>query len=151
MTDSYRKLAIAIGINTVVMFLLTYALIDSLDHFYPNINRAYMALMMSAPMVVVMLVVMRSMYPDRRRNLYLIGGFIGLFVVIFTMSRLQTGVGDDQFLRSMIPHHSSAIVMCEEAALTSPEILDLCEDIVATQEREIAEMKRLLGQMNVSR
>ena len=144
MNDSYRKLAIAVGINTVVMFLLTYALIDQFDHFYPNINRAYMAVMMSAPMVVVMLIVMASMYPDRRRNLYLIGGFTALFVVVFTMGRLQTGVGDDQFLRSMIPQHSSAIVMCEEAALTDPEILDLCDEIVATQEREIAEMKDLL-------
>lgn len=145
MNDSYRKLAIAIGINTVVMFLLTYALIDTFDHFYPNINRVYMAVMMSAPMVVVMLIVMRSMYPERRRNLILIGGFAALFAVVFTMGRLQTGVGDDQFLRSMIPHHSSAIVMCEESAVTDPEILELCDEIVATQEREIAEMKGLLG------
>lgn len=144
MSDSYRKLAIAIGINTVVMFLLTYALIDTFDHFYPNINRIYMAVMMSAPMVVVMLIVMRSMYPEPRRNLLLIGGFAALFVVVFTMGRLQTGVGDDQFLRSMIPHHSSAIVMCEESAVTDPEILELCDEIVATQEREIAEMKELL-------
>lgn len=144
---SYRKLGIAVGINTVVMFLLTYALIDTFDHFYPNINRAYMAVMMSAPMVVVMmlLIVIGSMYPDRRRNLYLIFGFTALFGLVFTMGRLQAGVGDDQFLRSMIPHHSSAIVMCQESALTDPEILELCDEIVATQEREITEMKNLLA------
>lgn len=146
MDGSYRKLAIAVGINTVVMFLLTYALIDRFEHFYPNINRGYMAVMMSAPMVVVMLIVMRSMYPDRQRNIILIGAFTALFVAVFTMGRLQTGIGDDQFLRSMIPHHSSAIVMCEESALTDPDILELCEEIVATQEREIAEMKALLGE-----
>lgn len=66
-SSNYRKLGVAVGINTVVMFLLTYALIDTLDHFVPNINRVYMAVMMSAPMVVVMLSVMRSMYPNRRR------------------------------------------------------------------------------------
>ncbi|MEX2654347.1 MAG: DUF305 domain-containing protein [Acidimicrobiia bacterium] len=142
---NYRKLGVAIGINTVVMFLLTYALIDRFDHFLPNINRFYMAVMMSAPMVVVMLAVMWSMYPDRKLNLALIGGFSLLFVTVFTMGRLQTGVGDDQFLRSMIPHHSSAIVMCEEAALTDSEILSLCDEIVETQEREIAEMNELLA------
>jgi uncharacterized protein (DUF305 family) len=26
----------------------------------------------------------------------------------------QGAVGDDQFLRSMIPHHSGAILMCEQ-------------------------------------
>jgi uncharacterized protein (DUF305 family) len=45
----------------------------------------------------------------------------------------------------MIPHHSSAIVMCEEAAITDSEILSLCEEIVDTQEREIAEMNQLLS------
>ncbi|MEX1044313.1 MAG: DUF305 domain-containing protein [Acidimicrobiia bacterium] len=142
---NYRKLGVAIGINTVVMFLLTYALIDRFDHFLPNINRFYMAVMMSAPMVVVMLAVMWSMYPNRKLNLALIGGFSLLFVTVFTMGRLQTGVGNDQFLRSMIPHHSSAIVMCEEAAITDSGILALCEEIVETQEREIAEMNELLA------
>lgn len=85
------------------------------------------------------------MYPDRRLNLTLIGGFTLLFLTVFTMGRLQTGVGNDQFLRSMIPHHSSAIVMCEEASITDGEILSLCEEIVETQEREIAEMNRLLS------
>jgi hypothetical protein len=142
---NYRKLGIAVGINSVVMFLLTYALIDSFDHLIPNINRLYMAVMMSAPMVVVMLIVMRSMYPDRKLNLTLIGGFSLLFLVVFTAARFQAGVGNDQFLRSMIPHHSSAIVMCEQAAITDSEIASLCEEIVETQEREIAEMDRLLS------
>lgn len=55
------KLAIAIGINTIVMFFLTYALIDTTEHFYANINRMYMAIPMAAPRVIVMLLVMRKM------------------------------------------------------------------------------------------
>lgn len=144
-SNTYAKLGLAVGINTVVMFLLTYALIDTVDHFVPNINRVYMALMMSAPMVVVMLIVMWSMYPDRRLNLTLIGGFTLLFLTVFTMARLQTGVGNGQFLRSMIPHHSSAIVMCEESSITDEEIQSLCGQIVEAQKREIAEMQRLLA------
>ena len=146
MKGSYRKLGIAIGINTVAMFILTYALIDSFDHFYPNLNRAYMAVMMSAPMVIVMLAVMGEMYPDRRLNLGLKLTAGAVFVLVFTLARTQTPIGDDQFLRSMIPHHSSAIVMCEESSFSDPEIEALCAEIVATQEREIVEMKRLLAE-----
>ena len=38
----YKKLAVVISINAVIMFLLTYAMIDRFDHFYANINRVYM-------------------------------------------------------------------------------------------------------------
>lgn len=144
MPGSYRKLALAIAINAAVMFLLTYALIDTLDHFYPNINRAYMMLMMVAPMVVVMLIVMRSMYRNTTLNYALIGAFAALFVVSFVLARTQTPVGNEQFLRSMIPHHSSAIVMCENSTLTDREIVELCGQIVEAQKREIAQMKEIL-------
>jgi hypothetical protein len=30
----------------------------------------------------------------------------------------------------MIPHHSGAILMCEQAALTDPDIVALCRQIV---------------------
>lgn len=141
----YRKLAITLTINVFLMFLITFALIDQFDHLYFNINRFYMSVMMTAPMAIVMLLVMGSMYPDRRLNTLLIGAFAVLFLIVFALARTQTPVGNEQFLRSMIPHHSSAIVMCEEAALTDPEILTLCEQIVETQKREIAEMKALLA------
>ena len=46
----------------------------------------------------------------------------------------------------MIPHHSAAIQMCNESSLTDPRVKKLCEQIVASQEREIAEMKALLAE-----
>jgi uncharacterized protein (DUF305 family) len=147
MDANYKKLGIVVGINTVVMFLLTYALIDRWDHFYVNLNRVYMALMMVAPMVIVMLVVMASMYENRRLNRGLFVALGVVFVGSFLLARTQTPVGNEQFLRSMIPHHSSAIVMCEHAAITDPEIIDLCDEIVEAQEREIAQMKDILGRM----
>ena len=68
----YKKLAVVISINAVIMFLLTYAMIDRFDHFYANINRVYMAVMMVAPMVILMLLVMGSMYNNKRLNYALI-------------------------------------------------------------------------------
>ncbi len=148
MESSYKKLATVITINGVIMFLLTYAMIDRIDHFYVNINRVYMALLMVAPMVVLMLLVMRSMYKNTRLNYALIATFTALAILVFVLMRTQTPVGNEQFLRSMIPHHSSAILMCQEASITDAEIIDLCGDIVEAQEREIAQMKDILQRMN---
>ena len=146
MKGSYGKLGIAVGINTVVMFILTYALIDSFDHFHPNLNRAYMAVMMSAPMVIVMLAVMAQMYPDRRLNLGLKLTAGAVFVLVFTLARTQTPIGDDQFLRSMIPHHSGAVLMCEQASISDERLQALCRRIIESQLAEIAEMEALLAQ-----
>jgi hypothetical protein len=144
MNAPYKRLALAISINTVVMFFLTYALIDSFDHFYPNVNRGYMAVLMAAPMVIVMLLVMGHMYEDRKINTALYVVFGALFVGVLLLARSQTPIGDVQFLRSMIPHHSSAILMCERSTIRDPEIASLCVDIVKAQEKEIAQMKEIL-------
>ena len=144
MASSYLKLAIAVSVNGVIMFVLTYALIDTTDHFYPNINRAFMAFTMVAPMVIVMLIVMRSMYTSPVANIALVAVFVIGFAVVFAAMRTQTLVGDVQFLRSMIPHHSSAIVMCERAAIRDTDIIDLCGRIVKAQKEEIAQMQTIL-------
>ncbi len=58
---------------------------------------------------------------------------------------MQAGIGDKEFLRSMIPHHSGAILMCEQATLTDPEIKALCRGIVDGQRQEIAQMEAILA------
>lgn len=45
----------------------------------------------------------------------------------------------------MIPHHAGAVLMCEQAPVTNPEIVALCGDIVASPRREIARMKAILA------
>ena len=44
----------------------------------------------------------------------------------------------------MIPHHSRAILVCQESDITDPEIEELCTAIVDTQQKEIAQMKSIL-------
>lgn len=145
MTSHYKKLALTLSINAVLMFFITYAMIDTVDHFYPNINRGYMSLMMVAPMAMLMLFVMRGMYQNAKLNAMLYALFAGLFIVSFALARTQTPVGNAQFLRSMIPHHSSAILMCQRSAITDREIVELCGKIVKAQKAEIAQMKDILA------
>lgn len=144
MESSYKKLALIVPLNTLLMFLMTYSLIDTWDHFYPNINRAYMAIIMVAPMTLVMMWMMKDMFKNQKLNLVLYGLFFMLFIGTFWVARSQTGIGNEMFLRSMIPHHSSAILMCERATITNPEITKLCKGIIRDQKKEISQMKEIL-------
>jgi uncharacterized protein (DUF305 family) len=87
------------------------------------------------------------MYESRRLNLA-IGGIAALvFVASFAAMRTQSGIGDREFLRAMIPHHSGAILMCERASIRDPEIVALCKQIVVSQEAEIAQMEAMLARL----
>ncbi|WP_171003787.1 DUF305 domain-containing protein [Sphingopyxis sp. L1A2A] len=126
------------------MYLVMFVMIDRLSSFYNNLNMAYMTLMMVAPMVVLMIIAMPDMFPDKRRNILLLGGAALAFFGSFGLIRTQTTIGDQAFLRSMIPHHSGAVLMCEQARLSDPEVLELCRGIIAGQKAEIDQMKRIL-------
>jgi cation transport ATPase len=142
--DNYAKLGIALAVSLVLMFVLTMSMIRTIDHFYLNLSNFYMALVMVAPMGIVMLLVMWRMFENTRVNVVLLASLAALFAVAFALGRTETFVGDEQFLKSMIPHHSRAILVCQESSLTDPEIVELCEQIVQTQREEIAQMEAIL-------
>lgn len=144
MKSAYRSLAWQTLVSAVIMYLVMFVMIDRLSSFYNNLNMAYMTLMMVAPMVVLMIVAMPDMFPDKRRNILLLGGAAFAFFGSFGLIRTQTTIGDQAFLRSMIPHHSGAVLMCEQASLSDPEVLELCRGIIAGQKAEIDQMKRIL-------
>ena len=145
-SKAYVMLAINLGLSLLVMYLAMFAMIWSWGEFIQNVNFFYMALVMWAPMGAIMLATMGGMYRNRKLNAVLYMAFAAIFVLSLLGIRQQSLVGDDQFLRSMIPHHSGAILMCREADLADPEIRGLCEGIVQSQRQEIAQMKRLLEQ-----
>ncbi len=142
---SYLRLGIELTLDFVVMYLVMYTMIATLAHFHFNLNNVYMTLMMVAPMTVIMLVSMRSMFASPRLNMAIGAGAVVVFALSFAGMRTQAGVGNAEFLRSMIPHHSGAILMCEKASLTDAEIKSLCSEIVAAQKKEIAQMEAILA------
>jgi uncharacterized protein (DUF305 family) len=54
-------------------------------------------------------------------------------IACFVLIRQQTMIFDRQFLRSMIPHHAGAILMCERSPIADAEIKSLCQTIIAGQ------------------
>ncbi len=145
--NHYRHLGIMAALSFVAMYILMYAMVNTFDDVYNSVNQVYMAGLMTAPMVVIELVVMRAMYHNAKLNLLLIGASIVAGVLLFTFIRQQAVVTDSQFLRSMIPHHSGAILMCREAPLRDAEIRKLCGGIIASQQQEIDQMNAILRRL----
>lgn len=135
------------GLSFICMFILMYAMVDVFGNVFFNINQAYMAALMAAPMVVIELLVMGMMYPNKKLNAVLIGISVVVGVLSFAATRRQMLVGDKQFVRSMIPHHAGAILMCNESAIQDSEIKELCRNIHESQTREIAQMKAILQRL----
>ena len=145
MNGAYRSLAIQTAIGGVIMYMVMFVMIDRLSSFYNNLNMVYMTLMMVAPMVVLMIVFMPGMFKSKTVNAVLIGSSLVTFFGCFALIRTQTTIGDSAFLRSMIPHHSGAILMCEQAKLPDPKVAALCTNIIKSQREEIAQMKAMLA------
>jgi uncharacterized protein (DUF305 family) len=148
MKNSYLSLAVQTLVSGIVMYLVMFVMIDRIDSFYNNLNMFYMTLMMVAPMVVMMILAMAHMFKSKAANLTLLAVSVAAFVVSFALIRTQTTIGDRGFLRSMIPHHSGAILMCQEASLSDAEVVKLCGDIIKSQSEEIDQMKRILARFN---
>ena len=143
----YLMLGLNLQLSLIIMYLGMFAMIWTWGEFIQNVNFFYMALVMWAPMGAIMLATMGGMYRKRGLNAALYLAFAAIFVLSLLGIRQQSLVGDDQFLRSMIPHHSGAILMCEEATLTDPEIRQLCGEIIKAQKQEIAQMKRIMDRL----
>ena len=145
--NQYMHFGIELVIDFVIMFFVMYTMIATLGHLYLNINNLYMTLMMVAPMAIVMLISMRSMFPKKNLNIFVGVVAVLVFIISFIGMRTQAAVGDAQFLRSMIPHHSGAILMCEQAPITDPEIKTLCQQIITSQQQEISQMEQILRRL----
>ena len=95
MDRHYVMLGINLTISTIIMYFVMFSMIDGTSSFFHNINMFYMALTMVAPMAILMLVFMRSMYPSKRTNLLIGGGAALVFAISFWGMRTQAAVNTD--------------------------------------------------------
>lgn len=145
--NHYRRLLIMAVLSFVSMYVLMYSMVDVLGNVYANLNQIYMAGLMAAPMVVIELALMGAMYSNRRLNALIVAASVVAALTFFLFIRQQTGISDRQFLKSMIPHHASALLMCERASIQDPQIDALCDSILASQQAEIDQMKAMLSRL----
>jgi hypothetical protein len=144
----YLKLLLMAVLSFVSMYVLMYSMVNTFEDIYPSFNQFYMAGLMAAPMVLIEVVLMSAMYKNKKLNAVIAAVSILIGVVSFLGIRQQTAISDEQFLKSMIPHHSGAILMCREANITDPEIKILCQTIIEGQQQEIDQMRAILNGTN---
>ena len=146
--NPYLKFMLMLGISFLVMYSVMFLNVASLAHMHLSLTRTYMTLLMIAPMALMMVIMIGHMYPNKQRNMAIIITSLGVFVLALVGLRAQVPIGDAQYMRAMIPHHSSAILTSREADLMDPEVRKLANDIIDAQEREIAQMEAILSRMN---
>jgi len=144
---SYIRFAAMIGTSTLVMFALMYLNTYALDHLTFSQTRSWMAVVMGATMAVVMMLFMLKMYDSRRTNVAIILGSVLVFSAALWLVRSQQTVGDVDYMKAMIPHHSIAILTSERAHIRDPRVRKLADEIIEAQVREIDEMKELLAEL----
>jgi hypothetical protein len=141
----YIRLGAMAILSFIAMFVLMYSMVDVFANVFVNLNQFYMAALMAAPMVLIELALMSAMYPNKKWNV-VIGAISAVALILFWFCiRQQVAISDKQFLRSMIPHHAGAILMCEKASMHDPEIKQLCHEIISSQRREIDQMNAKLN------
>ncbi len=103
-----------------------------------NINDFYMSLMMIGIMFILMSIYYKSM------KLFIFGTIVSIFT--FILLRNQIFVNEYNYITSMIPHHSMAIMMSKKLlnkinVPISEDIELLAKNIIDSQEKEIEIMK----------
>lgn len=144
----WNRFAAMIATSTFIMFFLMYQLVYSLDHAMFSVNRLVASLVMGCVMTIVMLSFMWSMYRGVGTKIAVLGVATALGLILLSVNRTQALIGDVNFMKSMIPHHSIAINNARKASISDPRVRELADEIIESQVREIAEMQLLLDDIS---
>lgn len=144
MTVSWGKFAAMIATSVVAMFFLMYQLVYSFDHATFSLNRLVSSLVMGCVMTLIMLGFMWPMVRGATTKIAVLVGALLAGIAILAINRDQTLIGDEDFMKSMIPHHSIAINNARKSDIRDPRVQRLADEIIESQVREIEEMKLLI-------
>jgi len=139
-------LLINLVLSFVIMYVAMFLNIAEINHFYLSMTRTYMALLMVFPMAILMILTMHHMYKDKKMNKVILTVSVLGFVLALIGLRSQVFVNDEQYMRAMISHHSSAIMVSENKVFDDPELNQLAKEIIRSQREEIGLMKKLLSE-----
>ena len=137
-----------LGLSFITMYVTMYLNTFAIDHVYFSMTRFYMVSLGISTMAVIMLLFMLGMYKNKKKNMGILLGSLVLFSSALFLVRTQKPIiGDILWLRGMIPHHSIAILTSERADIKDPEVKKLADAIIATQRKEIEQMKAMIKRL----
>jgi len=100
---------------------------------------------MGCVMAAIMLLFMWKMYDGPATKFAVLAISILLGIGVITINRQQALIGDVEFMKSMIPHHSIAINNSRKADIRDPRVRELADGIIRAQVKEIEQMKFLVS------
>lgn len=147
-SSPYKKFLLILTISFILMYGIMFLNIDNADHIYLSVTRTYMSILMVSAMALVMLPMMGKMYPNKKLNKIILTSALMIFIMVLIFLRQQAFISDVQYMKGMIPHHSSAIMTSKNATIKDAEVKKLSEQIIRSQEEEIAQMKAKLKELD---
>lgn len=146
---SWGRFGAMIAVSTVIMFFLMYQLVYSVEHVLFSLTRLVSALVMGCVMTAVMLGFMWKMYRPMAAKAVVLAVAVLCGIVLLAVNRSQALVGDVNFMKAMIPHHSIAINNARKADIRDPRVRYLADRITRDQVKEIEEMKMLIADIQL--
>lgn len=144
----YLRFAAMIATAMFVMYWVMFVGSYEWSHIRFSQSRVYMALVMGGTMGLVMLAWMLNMYRNTKANIAILAVSLLLMGLGTFLDRSQATVGDVEFMRAMIPHHSLAITRSERFNVDDVRVCELAVAISEAQRREILEMDWLIEDIN---
>ena len=132
---------VCVGMAFNPMNILSYRFQD----LYISLTLFYGGLLMASNMIWAHEIVHYLSMGHFNPMVFIIGIFLSISISIFIL-RKQIFVNDNQWLKRMISHHSTALTTSSiiEKRTNNPRIQKLAREIIDTQEKEITLMKELI-------
>ena len=134
--------SIIIGLFLNGMNMLAYRFTDL---YFSSKTLIYSALLMASNMCLLEIFMFYSHSGEFRWRLFVM--FTIISVLLVAALRNQFLIGDEDWLKRMISHHSTALTTSHkiQERTNNKELKKLASDIIDTQEKEIALMKSMLS------
>lgn len=134
---------VSIGISFNPMNVLAYRFSD----LYLSMTLFYGGILMASNMMWAHEIVHYFAYGHLNKIVFFIGIFLSVLVSIYLL-RKQFLINEKQWLKRMIPHHSTALTTSHKILenTKNEDIKKLATEIIDTQEREINLMKSMLNE-----
>jgi len=128
-----------------MMFNPMNVLAYKFNHLYISLTLFYGGLLMASNMIWSHEIVHYLSHNKLDNNIFIFGILLSLSIT-FLLLRTQYNVDDNQWLKRMISHHSTALTTSEiiYKRTNNKKIKKLAKEIIDTQNREINLMKKLI-------
>ena len=66
--NHYSRFFVMVGLHFIAMYIFMYAMVNEFGNVFNSFNHVYMAVLMTASMILIEIPLMMSMYKSKRLN-----------------------------------------------------------------------------------